>query len=63
MKNIQEKLNIAEMLYKIGFKKECIAYVLFRIEECNEDIGHALWHTVTVLDESKENVENKENVA
>jgi len=64
MSPIEAKLEIIKTLHSVGFKKELIAFTLFRMEECDENLGKALWTGLSAtLDDEKEIVENKENVA
>ncbi len=52
---INLKLEIMRTLNMIGYEKEIIAIILYRIEYYNEDIGEALWKNLLDIQESQKN--------
>ncbi len=47
------KLEIIDTLFRVGFAKEIISLVLYKIEYFKEDLGEALWKSLLAIEENK----------
>lgn len=60
---IYSKLEIMRTLSTIGFSKDLITLVIYRIEMFEEDIGEALWNSALSISEAQDEVESEQKDA